>query len=112
MTNTTNRKAEKHGPRYAIATFTVRVRGEMGCSMMHTLDAVKVQADCYLSSRPAGVVDVEYSEQCGHCRGAGRVSKNRRKLAWKPCPVCKGCPELIEEMRIATFTGAQWSDRA
>ncbi len=115
MTNTTttkpgNSKAiEKHGPRYAIASFTARVRGEVGCSVLNSMQSAKEQADCYLASRPAGTVDVDYSEQCGRCRGAGRLVRGKRRRSFVRCPACKGSPELIHEVRIASFVG---SDRA
>jgi hypothetical protein len=91
----------KFGPTYSIATFTARVRGEHGLSCHGTLESAESQADCYLSSRPDGVVDVVYSEQCGRCRGAGRVSKNRRMM---PCPVCKGVSETTTDTLLFTRT--------
>jgi len=92
----------KFGPACSIASFTVKVRGELGCAVYGTLDGAEVQAACYLESRPDGVVDVFYSEQCGRCRGAGRISKNRRTLAWKPCPHCKGAGETTSDTLLAT----------
>ena len=99
---------QKFGPRYVIATYIVRVRGELGCSMVSTPALAAEQADCYLSSRPAGVVDVEYSESCGHCRGSGRVA-GRARMSWKPCPVCAGAPELLPDVRVASYVGPAWA---
>lgn len=98
----------KFGPRFAIPSFMAKVRGEHGCSCMSTMTSALAQANCYLSSRPQGVVDIEYSEQCGHCRGSGRVP-GKRRLSWHPCKVCKGQPELTPDMRVATVSGKEWS---
>jgi len=98
--------AVKFGPTYSIASFTVKVRGELGYSVMSTLDGAEAQAACYLESRPSGCVEITYSEQCGRCRGAGRVSKNRRKLAWMPCPCCKGAGETTPDTLLSTRLGS------
>jgi DnaJ-class molecular chaperone len=99
-------KRIKAGPAHSIASFTVKVRGEHGCTVCSTADGAAGQAACYLSSRPAGQVDVFYSEQCGRCRGSGRVSKNRRTLAWMPCPVCAGAAETTPDTLLVTHTRA------
>lgn len=91
-------KAATHGPVHTVHGYTVSVRGESGCAVVGTLDMVRSQAECYLSSRPVGVVDVEYYEQCGRCRGAARVCTNRRQMTWEACPVCAGRGELHTEM--------------
>lgn len=94
-------KQRKYGPTFAVPSYVVKVRGECGCSVMSSADGADAQAACYLASRPAGVVDITYSEHCGHCRGAGRVSKNRR---WKSCPACAGAPEITPETHVVTHT--------
>lgn len=98
-----NSKAVKFGPVFAWGNYTVKVRGESGCSVVSTLAMAEEQAACYLSSRPAGVVDVFYSEQCRCCSGAGRVVKSRKLLAWKPCPACNGAPELYADELVRTI---------
>ncbi len=103
----------KLGPRFAIPSYVVSVRGEHGSMVTGDPGLIEGQAECYLASRPGGVVDVEYSEHCGHCRGAGSLAKRGRTLfARKPCPVCKGAPELVAPMRIKTFVGPAWSPTA
>jgi DnaJ-class molecular chaperone len=99
-------KRIKAGPAHSIASFTVKVRGEIGCTVCSTADGAESQAACYLSTRPLGQVDVFYSEQCARCRGAGRVSKNRRTLAWMTCPVCKGAAETTPDTLLVTHTRA------
>lgn len=89
-----NIKSVKFGPVHATPAYTVRVRGEHGASVYSRGDLVDGQIECYLSSRPKGVCDVFYSEHCAHCSGSGRVRGNRRMLQWKPCPTCKGNPEI------------------
>lgn len=95
-------KAVKFGPVFARASYTVKVRGEHGCAVYGNSD-VSAQVECYLSTRPHGVVDVFYSESCGHCSGSGRVCTNRRMMRWAPCPACKGNPEIQADTLIATF---------
>lgn len=98
-----NTKAIKFGPVHARVTYTVKVRGEHGCSCLSSADLIDGQAECYLSSRPAGVVEVFYSEQCACCAGSGRVRGNRRVLQWKPCPACGGKGELHADELIRTI---------
>lgn len=100
------------GPVRKLVSYTCKVRGEHGSASYSDLSLVPEQVRCYLSSRPAGVVDVEYSECCAHCSGSGRVRIPRRIMAWKPCPVCNGAPEFCAPMRVATYSGLSWSDRA
>lgn len=83
-----------YGPRYARPQYTVQVRGESGCMMTSDPRMVVVQVDCYLSTRPSGIVDVAYSEQCAHCNGSGRRA-GKRRLSWRPCRACGGQPELF-----------------
>jgi hypothetical protein len=107
-----NVKAPKAGPRFAIPSYVVSVRGEHGSMVTNDRALVASQVECYLSSRPGGVVDVEYFEQCGHCRGSGRKLVSRRTSKSKPCPACKGTPELVTQMRVQTFVGPAWSPAA
>lgn len=83
-----------HGPRYAAPSYTIRVRGEHGCSVYGDPIGTVAQIACYLESRPNGVVDVTYSEHCAHCRGNGRVP-GKRRMSWLPCKVCAGEPDLF-----------------
>jgi hypothetical protein len=99
-------KTETYGPRYASPAWIAEVRGECGCSILSTHALAVEQAKCYLSSRPAGVVDIEYREACGHCRGAGRRSLGRYRFA--ACKHCKGEGLLTEQHRIQTFVGPEW----
>lgn len=102
----------KFGPVFAVPTYTILVRGEHGCSMMGNPSFVDNQIDCYLSSRPQGVVDVMYSEFCGHCGGQGMVAGGRpgrmlrggKRASRTPrqCPVCKGQPEVFPSTLIRT----------
>lgn len=96
-------KAIKFGPVFAYANYTAKVRGESGCSVISTMALAEEQAACYLASRPAGVVEITYSECCRHCSGSGRVRKGNRLLAWKPCPACNGQPELHADELIKTI---------
>lgn len=96
-------KAVKLGPVHAYSTYTVKVRGEHGCMTTSDPASIDGQAECYLASRPAGVVEVFYSEQCKCCSGAGRLLKSRRTLTWKPCPACNGQPELHADELIRTI---------
>jgi hypothetical protein len=106
--NMTN--ATKFGPRYAIPNFLVAVRGEHGCAILSNRSFVKEQADCYLSSRPGAVVDVEYFETCGHCRGSGRT-QGARQYHWVVCKACKGVPST-DSFRIQSFVGNERSPNA
>lgn len=107
MTTTTAKtrrlKAVKYGPRFASATYTVKVRGEYGCASMRDPSSIQLQAECYLSSRPDGVVDVTYSEHCAACGGSGCYLHNRRTLAWKLCKTCNGTPEFVSDEFVATY---------
>lgn len=103
-------KAEKFGPRFAVPSYIVSVRGEHGSMVTSDPAQIAGQAECYLSSRPGGVVDVDYFEQCGRCKGAGTLAKRGRvRFARKPCPTCKGQPELVPAMRIKSFVGPAWA---
>jgi hypothetical protein len=92
------------GPAFSVANYTIKVRGEHGCTVTGTYAVALSQAHCYLDSRPAGTVDILYSEVCGHCRGSGRICKSKRTLTWKPCPVCNGNPETCPDTLLATVT--------
>lgn len=99
-------RTPKFGPRYAIPNYTVAVRGEHGCAVLSNPASAATQVACYRDNRPAGaVIDVTYSEQCGHCRGHGRVAGNRR-LSWQPCKHCNGEPEVFS----VAFSPADVSD--
>lgn len=100
------------GPRYAVPCWTVTVRGECGSAMLSRAELVQEQVACYLSSRPAGVVDVEYSEHCGACGGSGRKSVGKRVRRYVNCKACKGHPFMALPMRLTTHVGPQWTDRA
>lgn len=91
------KRAIKYGPRYAVPSYLVQVRGESGCMMTGNPDSAAAQVACYLESRPGGICDVTYSEHCAYCRGNGRYLASRRTLKWLPCKVCKGAPDLHEE---------------
>lgn len=83
------------GPRYATVNYTVAPRGEHGCAVLANPASAAAQVACYRDNRPDGaVIDVTYSEHCGHCRGAGRVP-GKRRLSWQPCKACGGEPELF-----------------
>ncbi len=82
------------GPRYVVANYLVKVRGEHGCSVLSNPYSAAGQVGCYLSSRPGGACDVTYYEQCGHCKGHGRIA-GKRRMSWLPCKHCKGQPELF-----------------
>ncbi len=99
----------QHGPRFARPSWTAKVRGEHGFSVLSTASLAAEQAACYLSSRPAGVVDVEYSESCGRCAGSGRrVVAKPPRLRFAPCPACSGKGELMAEQRVASYVGPEW----
>ncbi len=91
----------KHGPVHVTPSYTVRVRGEHGCSVLSRPELVRDQVECYLNSRPHGIVDVYYSEHCARCSGSGRVLKSRSTLSWGVCPACKGEPNRVLNILIA-----------
>ena len=97
---TTRTKATKHGPVYARPAYTVRVRGEHGCSVISSAASIPAQIEAYLSSRPDGIVDVYYSEYCAKCSGSGRV-RGRRIMQWLPCPACGGVEPCAEQLLVA-----------
>lgn len=85
------------GPRFVVPTYTVAVRGEQGCMMTGSPASAAAQVACYRDNRPpTAIVAVTYSEQCGHCRGNGRVT-GKRRLSWAPCKRCDGQPDLFSE---------------
>jgi hypothetical protein len=96
-------KLVKYGPRYATPSYTVKPRGEHGCTVTGAIEHVLSQVACYLESRPDGIIDVFYSEHCAKCGGSGRYCANRRTLNWKPCKVCNGQPELRSETLIEAY---------
>lgn len=98
-------KQVKFGPRFVIPTYTVKVVGEHGCMMTGSPETAANQVACYLESRPAGAVDVFYSEDCGHCRGHGRIA-GKRRMSFTVCKVCKGEPTVLPETRIETHYGS------
>ncbi len=98
-------RAPKSGPRFVCPAYTIKVRGEHGCSVYGDPCGAAAQVACYLQSRPGGVVDVTYSEHCGHCRGHGRVP-GKRRLSWRPCKACNGEPEVFS----VAFSQAEVSD--
>lgn len=97
--------APSFGPKHKLISYTCKVRGEYGSASYSDPSFVLEQVRCYLSSRPAGVVDVEYSECCAHCSGTGRVRIPRRIMAYRECPVCKGAPELCPPIQVASYAG-------
>jgi hypothetical protein len=99
-----NTKRVFFGPRFASPAFIVKVRGEHGCMVTGNLASIPGQAECYLSGRPDGVVDVFYSEHCAQCGGSGRYCASRRTMAWKPCRVCNGQPDFVEETFLYSLT--------
>jgi hypothetical protein len=100
-------KLEKFGPVHAVTTYTIRVRGEHGCAMTQHANMIEGQADCYLSSRPGGVVDVFYGESCACCGGRGDVPKKGRVLfARRPCPRCAGTGGNVADVLIYSIVGA------
>ena len=101
-----NTKAPKFGPVHATPAYTITIRGEHGASIYGNPEHVDGQIECYLSSRPAGVVDVTYSEHCAKCSGSGRVRANRRMLSWRPCPACGGSPDLFAGVVVRTVSAA------
>ncbi len=98
----------KYGPVHAVATYTIRVRGESGCSMTNHVELIAGQADCYLSSRPGGAVDLFYCECCAACGGTGEVRKRGRVLfARKPCRRCAGTGGNVTDVLLQTYTHPQ-----
>lgn len=96
-------KAIKLGPVHATPYYTVKVRGESSSAIMGSPEHAAMQVECYLSSRPRGVVDVLYGELCASCKGSGRVAKRGRvRFAYTPCKVCKGSPDVTPEATIDT----------
>ncbi len=95
------------GPRFARSSWVAKVRGEHGCSVLSTQALAVEQAACYLESRPAGVVDLEYTESCGCCSGSGRIARGR--MRFRPCKACNGAGELVAPQRVQTFSGPEWT---